>query len=95
MNSSVLSDFNIYTYVRMASSAYNIIKSPPKALTFDVFGTVVDWRKTVISTLIHSAAAKTASSSRSANLALDVRLQLSKLTDEDWAQFAQRVERLI
>jgi 2-haloacid dehalogenase len=73
----------------MSSSNENILKTPPKALSFDVFGTVVDWRKTVISTLIHNAAAKTSSSSRSADLSPDVRLQLSKLTDQDWGQFAQ------
>jgi 2-haloacid dehalogenase len=71
------------------TSKYDIIKSPPAALTFDVFGTVVNWRSTVTSTLIHSAAAKTCSSSRSANLSPEVRTRLSKLTDEDWAQFAQ------
>lgn len=54
-----------------------------------VFGTCVDWRKTVTSTLIHSAAGKTSSSSRSANLSPAVRLQLSKMRDEEWGQFAQ------
>jgi len=73
----------------MASPSHDILKSQPKAMTFDVFGTVVNWRETVISTLIHSAAAKTSSSSRSANLSLELRSRLSKLTDEDWAQFAQ------
>jgi 2-haloacid dehalogenase len=71
------------------SSKYDIVKSPPKALTFDVFGTVVDWRKTVTETLIHSAAAKTSSSSRSADLSPEVKTRLSRLTDEDWGQFAQ------
>jgi 2-haloacid dehalogenase len=71
------------------ASKYDIIKTPPVALTFDVFGTVVDWRSTVTSTLIHNAAAKTSSSSRSANLPPEVRSRLSKLTDQDWAQFAQ------
>ena len=71
------------------SSEYDIIQDPPKALTFDVFGTVVNWRKTVVDTLIHSAAAKTSSSSRSADLSPDVRIRLAKLTDEDWGQFAQ------
>jgi 2-haloacid dehalogenase len=70
-------------------SKYDIIKTPPKGLTFDVFGTVVDWRKTVTSTLIHSALDKTSSSSRLVNLSPTIRTRLSKLTDEDWAQFAQ------
>jgi 2-haloacid dehalogenase len=71
------------------ASEYDIIKTPPKGLTFDVFGTVVDWRKTVTSTLIHSALDKTSSSSRSANLPPAVRKRLSQLTDEDWGRFAQ------
>jgi len=66
------------------------IQSPPKALTFDVFGTVVNWRKTVVSTLISSAAAKISSSSRSADLSPQVRRRLSELTDESWALFAQQ-----
>jgi 2-haloacid dehalogenase len=73
----------------MSSSSGNIFENPPKALTFDVFGTVVDWRETVTSTLISSAAAKTSSSSRSADLSPELRVQLSKLTDEDWGQFGQ------
>jgi 2-haloacid dehalogenase len=73
----------------MTSSKYDIIQSPPKALTFDVFGTAVDWRKTVTSTLAQNAAAKIYSSSRSASLSPEIRIRLSKLTDEDWAQFAQ------
>jgi 2-haloacid dehalogenase len=71
------------------ASDYSITKTPPKALIFDVFGTVVDWRKTVTSTLIHSAIDKTSSSSRSANLPPAIRTRLSQLTDEDWACFAQ------
>jgi len=67
----------------------DILNSPPKAMTFDVFGTVVDWRKTVTSTLIYSAADKTYSSSKSAGLSPAIRKRLSELNDEDWAQFAQ------
>ncbi|TVY29596.1 (S)-2-haloacid dehalogenase 4A [Lachnellula hyalina] len=107
----------------------DLLQTPPKALSFDVFGTVevvswgkllkvhasygsmkklsvpqavpqfdkafidllvlVDWRKTVTSTLVHSAANKISSSSRSANLSPEVRTRLSTLTDKDWAQFAQ------
>jgi len=67
----------------------DITKSPPKALVFDVFGTVVNWRKTVTETLSHSARAKVSSSSRSADLPPGVRSKLSEFTDESWAQFAQ------
>jgi 2-haloacid dehalogenase len=52
---------------------------------------LVDWRKTVTSTLVHSAANKTSSSSRSAALSPEVRGRLSTLSDKDWAQFAQEV----
>ncbi|EKD13884.1 uncharacterized protein L3040_005503 [Drepanopeziza brunnea f. sp. 'multigermtubi'] len=72
----------------MASKS-DIFQSPPKALTFDVFGTVVNWRDTVVSKLIQSAAAKTSpSSSRSADLSSEVRKRLSELDDDDWARFA-------
>jgi 2-haloacid dehalogenase len=72
-----------------SSDVYDILKSPPKALTFDVFGTVVNWRKTVTETLISTAAAKVHSSSRLASLSPQVRIQLLKQTNEDWARFAQ------
>lgn len=72
----------------MYSLTTNFIKSPPKALTFDVFGTVVDWRKTVTQTLISSAAAKVSSSSRSADIPAEVRRRLSDLTDDSWGEFA-------
>jgi 2-haloacid dehalogenase len=72
---------------------YDILKTPPKALTFDVFGTVVNWRKTVTESLIFGAAAKTSSSSRSAGLPPVVRIRLAELTAEGpekaWGEFAQ------
>lgn len=71
------------------ASKYDILATPPKALVFDVFGTVVNWRETVTSALIYSAAAKVSSSSRSADLSPEIRSQLAKLTDQDWARFAQ------
>jgi len=43
----------------------------------------------VTSTLIASAAAKTSSSSRSAELAPEMRARVSTLTDDDWGTFAQ------
>lgn len=70
-------------------SNYDILKTPPKALTFDVFGTVVNWRETVTATLIQCAAAQTSSSSQSASLSPELRVRLSKLTNEDWGKFAQ------
>lgn len=71
------------------ASKHDILATPPKALTFDVFGTTVNWRETVTSTLISSAAAKVSSSSRSADLSPEVRAQLAQLTDQHWARFAQ------
>jgi len=59
-------------------------------LTFDVFGTVVDWRSTVTSALIRRAAAKLSASSDSHILSSSVRERLSELEDEDWARFAQQ-----
>ncbi|CZT06578.1 related to haloacid dehalogenase, type II [Rhynchosporium graminicola] len=71
------------------SSTTDIFQSPPKGLTFDVFGTVVNWRDSVTSRLIQSAAAKASSSSQPASLSPEVRARLSQITDEDWAQFAE------
>ena len=73
----------------MSPSNDDLTRKPPRALAFDVFGTVVDWRTTVTSTLILSAAGKVSSSSRSAALSPAVRLQLSRMRDGDWGIFAQ------
>ncbi|RFU29901.1 hypothetical protein B7463_g6451, partial [Scytalidium lignicola] len=73
----------------MATQNYDILTTPPKAMTFDVFGTVVNWRKTVTDTLIHSAAAKVSSSSRSADLSPEIRSRISELGDQEWGRFAQ------
>lgn len=69
-----------------ASIVPSLPQTPPKALTFDVFGTVVNWRHTVTTTLIARAAAK---SSSSAALTPATRQRLSELTDDSWADFAQ------
>ncbi|KAH6697116.1 haloacid dehalogenase [Plectosphaerella plurivora] len=66
-------------------SSPEAIKSNVKALAFDVFGTVVDWRSSVTSELASLAEAKLASTSTPA-------LQqetLARLASEDWAAFAQ------
>jgi 2-haloacid dehalogenase len=59
----------------------DILKTPPKAMTFDVFGTVVDWRSTVTRRLTKDASKKASSSSSLP--------RLSTMTDEDWGKFAQ------
>ncbi|KAL3424607.1 haloacid dehalogenase [Phlyctema vagabunda] len=65
---------------------YDILATPPKALLFDVFGTVVDWRYTVLEVLVHSAAAKM---TEPADIPTEVRTRLFGLRAEDWARFAQ------
>ncbi|KAH9906708.1 haloacid dehalogenase [Xylariomycetidae sp. FL2044] len=67
--------------------------SPPdslkhiKALTFDVFGTVVDWRSTVIRELTQKAHELITAAPES-NSALSPALR-SRLQSADWARFAQ------
>lgn len=56
-------------------SSSTILTKPPKALTFDVFGTVVNWRKTVVATLIATSSTKPST---------------GHLKPEDWARFAQQ-----
>jgi 2-haloacid dehalogenase len=76
---------NNYLYLeRLKMPGSDILTNPPKALTFDVFGTVVNWRDTVINKLISNASAKSKTSPFE-----NVRKRLAQLTDKDWAQFAQ------
>ncbi|KAF2853702.1 haloacid dehalogenase [Plenodomus tracheiphilus IPT5] len=64
------------------------LSPPPKALFFDVFGTCVDWRTTVVGALQMQAHA--ALNSASASLASSVRLRASEMTPEQWGVFAQQ-----
>lgn len=66
-------------------SKYNILATPPKALTFDVFDTVVNWRHTVTEVLVDSAAKK---SLKPAKLSPEARTKLLGLKTEDWGRFA-------
>ncbi|KAK6821933.1 haloacid dehalogenase [Apiospora arundinis] len=59
------------------------------ALLFDVFGTVVDWRSTVVAELIKRGREKS-NSPASDSLAPALRTRLAELTDADWATFAQQ-----
>ncbi|KAL8800735.1 MAG: hypothetical protein Q9200_007153 [Gallowayella weberi] len=59
--------------------------NPPKALLFDVFGTLVDWRTTVTHTL--STQAALALNSPSASVPTSVRLFASTIS---WPDFAQQ-----
>ncbi|KXJ87639.1 HAD-like domain-containing protein [Microdochium bolleyi] len=65
-----------------------------KALTFDVFGTVVDWRTTVVRELVQAARDKLASpppapSPSSSAAAAGYFTRLASLAEPDWARFAQ------
>lgn len=59
-----------------------------RALLFDVFGTVVDWRSSVVAALAEHARAKT-DSPAFAGLPAALQRRLRELTDRDWASFAQ------
>ncbi|KAI0856435.1 haloacid dehalogenase [Xylaria cubensis] len=59
-----------------------------KALTFDVFGTVVDWRTTVNEELIKRARNKIESPAFN-ELSEPLRLRFKGISDEDWGIFAQ------
>jgi 2-haloacid dehalogenase len=58
--------------------------SEVKAMTFDVFGTTVDWRSSVTEELYLRAFRKL-----SADLPSDLKAKLDRLTEEDWGRFAQ------
>jgi 2-haloacid dehalogenase len=60
----------------------------PRALFFDVFGTCVNWRATVVGEL--HAQAHAALNSPVASLASRVRLTASDMTTEHWGIFAQQ-----
>jgi 2-haloacid dehalogenase len=61
---------------------------PPRALFFDVFGTCVDWRKTVVNEL--HAQSHTTLNAATASLASTVRFRASDMTLEHWGHFAQQ-----
>ncbi|KAI2625065.1 haloacid dehalogenase [Hypoxylon sp. NC1633] len=56
-----------------------------KALTFDVFGTVVDWRSSVCEELVRRAREKKEAS----GLSDDSRARLDAMSNDDWGKFAQ------
>lgn len=64
-----------------------------KALTFDVFGTCVDWRASVIEALEEAARNKLeetdSESSPASSLPADLHSRLQSLTRQDWEKFAQ------
>lgn len=72
----------LYTNIQMA------LPHPPRALFFDVFGTCVDWRKTVTHALFDQAHASL--NSATASLATSLRLRATDMTLEHWGTFAQQ-----
>lgn len=70
------------------SSATQPLPAGVKALTFDVFGTVVDWRSSV-ETALKKAANKKTGSAEFQSLSPEVKDRVQALTDKDWASFAQ------
>ncbi|PVH94245.1 haloacid dehalogenase [Periconia macrospinosa] len=63
------------------------LSTPPRALFFDVFGTCVNWRKSVTQAL--EAQSHAALNSAVASLASRVRLKASDMTTAHWQEFAQ------
>ncbi|KAI0406502.1 haloacid dehalogenase [Xylaria palmicola] len=59
-----------------------------KALTFDVFGTVVEWRETVTGELVKTARAKIASPAFS-QLPEPLQSSFQQLSSDDWARLAE------
>lgn len=59
-----------------------------RALTFDVFGTVVDWRSTIHRELIESARNKIASPAFG-NLPAPLQTRFQSISDDQWGIFAQ------
>lgn len=60
----------------------------PKALLFDVFGTLVDWRTSITSALVYAAQAALATNSET--IPAEAHQRASRLTEEDWGAFAQQ-----
>jgi len=66
-----------------------------RALTFDVFGTVVDWRSSVVRELVDAARDRQATlclalgTAHNSDTLFQYKARLESLTPEDWATFAQ------
>ena len=66
----------------------NMALSPsPRVFFFDVFGTCVDWRKSITSHL--SKWTHKSLNDATASLASQLRLRVSAMTEDDWGRFAQ------
>ncbi|KAL1998777.1 hypothetical protein VTN02DRAFT_5588 [Thermoascus thermophilus] len=67
------------------------VQQPPKVIFFDVFGTSVDWRSSVIKALIEHT--DRALRDPGKNLSTQMREAASALTPEDWRAFADEWRR--
>lgn len=72
---------------KLVTNVTMALKTPPRALLFDVFGTCVDWRSTVTKAL--NAQAHASLNSATASLATSTRMKASSMTVEDWGKIAQ------
>lgn len=62
-----------------------------RALTFDVFGTVVDWRSSIVDALAQAAQRKLASAGSASSLPEQLQTRLRAVTDgQGWPAFAQQ-----
>lgn len=73
---------------KLISGVTMALSPPPRALLFDVFGTCVNWRKSVVDAL--HAQSHASLNSATASLASSVRLRASDMTLEHWGLFAQQ-----
>lgn len=71
------------------SSAGQPLQATVKALTFDVFGTVVDWRSSVEAEL-NKVVKKKTTSPEFQSLSPETSERVKALTEQDWATFAQQ-----
>lgn len=69
----------------MHSENYDIVKTPPKALLFDVFGTVVNWRASLTANLVTAATLKL----QSKEVNPEMRAYVETFDKETWGRFAQ------
>jgi 2-haloacid dehalogenase len=92
VRSLLQNDFNSPTPLppapKLISGITMALSTPPRALLFDVFGTCVNWRKTVTDAL--DTQSHLALNSASASLASQLRLRVSDMTIARWGEFAQQ-----
>lgn len=73
----------------MSASATHPLAPTLRALTFDLFGTAVDWRSSITTALTRAATTKLTSPTFPGTLPPATQTRLQSLTRDDWAVFAQ------